>query len=356
MTESSKIHPAIIVNNIKNFIPNTLEMETGQYSFWSGLFKNHCRAYEVLDHIIPTTTDNSSSTTPPTPPPARIASWARLDAIVLQWIYGTISLDLLCTVYKDDSTAQQAWDRLKGVFHDNRNSCAVHLQHQFANIRIDNFPDSSAYCQELKIIADQLGNIGAAIEEDRLVLQLVTGLNDSYLSLKSIISHQEKLPSFYEARSMLILEESHKQQLATQAASNAATTLVSSTTPSNFPPAGRGRNQGTPSFNGGFSNIQQQWAYGPWAWSNANWAIPPCPFPTTPWTRPQLSNGQPGILGPRPSANYANSVVSQPTDLESAMHTMTLNPPDENWYLDIGATSHMTNNQGISEGDPNNVV
>ncbi|XP_071704236.1 uncharacterized protein [Rutidosis leptorrhynchoides] len=211
MADSSKIHPAITINNIKNFIPITLEMEKSQYFF--------C--------------DDSFSTTPP---PARTASWERLDDIILQWIYGTISLDLLRTICKDDSTAQQAWDRLKGIFHDNRNSRAVHLQNKFANTSIDQFPDASTYCQELKILAIQLGNVGPAIEEDRLVLQLVTGLNESYASLESIISHREKLPSFYEARSMLILEESQKQQSATQAASHASTTLVSSTTSSNQTP------------------------------------------------------------------------------------------------------------------------
>ncbi|XP_071705335.1 uncharacterized protein [Rutidosis leptorrhynchoides] len=206
MYDTHKIHPAITVNNIKNFIPITLEMEKSQYSFWSGLFQIHCRAYEVLDHIVPNTTDSSSSTTTQTTTQTQTASWERLDAIVLQWIYGTISHDLLRTIFKPDATAQQAWDRLKGIFHDNKNSRAVHLQHQFANTRIDNFPDASSYCQELKILADQLGNVGPAIEEDRLVLQLVTGLNDSYASLRSIITHREKLPSFYEARSMLILE------------------------------------------------------------------------------------------------------------------------------------------------------
>ncbi|XP_071726538.1 uncharacterized protein [Rutidosis leptorrhynchoides] len=166
MSDSSKIHLAVTVNNIKNFIPITLEMEKSQYSFWSGLFKNHCRAYEVLEHIIPATSDDSSSTTPPTPPPTRNASWGRLDAIVLQWIYGTISLDLLRTVYKEDSTAQKAWDRLKGIFQDNKNSRAVHLQHQFVNTRLKNFPDASTYCQELKILANQIGTVGPAIEED----------------------------------------------------------------------------------------------------------------------------------------------------------------------------------------------
>ncbi|XP_071714844.1 uncharacterized protein [Rutidosis leptorrhynchoides] len=177
MTETNKIHPAITVNNIKNFIPITLEMEKSQYSFWSGLFQIHCRAYEVLDHIIPAPADSSSSTTtPPTPPPASNPSWERLDAIVLQWIYGTISHDLLRTIFKPDATAPTSLGSIKGHFQDNKNSRAVHLQHQFANTRIDNFPDASSYCQELKNLADQLGNVGAAIEEDRLVLQSLTNI------------------------------------------------------------------------------------------------------------------------------------------------------------------------------------
>ena len=28
------------------------------------------------------------------------------------------------------------------------------------------------------------------------------------------------------------------------------------------------------------------------------------------------------------------------------MHTMTLNPPDDNWYMDTGASSHMTTSPG----------
>ncbi|XP_071695854.1 uncharacterized protein [Rutidosis leptorrhynchoides] len=200
MSDTSKIHRTITVNNIKNFIPITLTMEKSQYEFWAGLFEIHCRAYEVLDHIIQTTDDSSSTiSSSDTPSVTRPANWDRLDAIVLQWIYGTISHDLLCTVFKPNSTARQAWERLKGIFHDNKDSRAVHLSHQFANTRIDDFPDASSYCQELKIIADQLGNVGLAIEEERLVLQLITGLNDNYSSLQSIISHHEKLPSFYEA-------------------------------------------------------------------------------------------------------------------------------------------------------------
>ncbi|XP_071715068.1 uncharacterized protein [Rutidosis leptorrhynchoides] len=208
-------------------------MKESQYEFWAGLFEIHCCAYEVLDHIIPNTDDSSTSTIT-TPPPTRPANWDRLDAIVLQWIYGTISQDLLRTIFKPQSTAQQAWEWLKSMFHDNRNSRAVHLQHQFMNTHLENFPDASTYCQELKIIIDQLG------------------LSDSSASLRSIISHREKLPSFYEARSMLILEESQNQQLTTQSASSSTTTLAALNPPPATPsPHRKFNNWGRGSHRGG---------------------------------------------------------------------------------------------------------
>ena len=35
-----------------------------------------------------------------------------------------------------------------------------------------------------------------------------------------------------------------------------------------------------------------------------------------------------------------------PTDIQDTMHTLSLSPLDKQWYMDIGATSHMTANKG----------
>ncbi|XP_071705054.1 uncharacterized protein [Rutidosis leptorrhynchoides] len=174
MAANSQIHPATTVNNIRNFIPIVLEMENGLYESWAELFKIYCRAFSDIDHIIPESTDasvtasSSDITNPPTPP--NPALWDRLDAIVLQWIYGTISKNMFRTVMKTNSTAQQAWDRLKNLFHDNCNSYHVYLLHKFHNTKLDNFSNFSDYCEELKVISDQLSNVGPTIEEDHLVL------------------------------------------------------------------------------------------------------------------------------------------------------------------------------------------
>ncbi|XP_021974480.1 uncharacterized protein LOC110869544 [Helianthus annuus] len=131
----SKIHLTVSVSNIKNLIPVTLEMERGQYGSWCELFENHCRACMVIDHLSPKTAAQTTSTKDADKAPAKAAtddSWDRLDAIVLQWIYSTISSDLLHTILKPDNIAHEAWTTLQGIFKDNKSSRAIHLMHKFS--------------------------------------------------------------------------------------------------------------------------------------------------------------------------------------------------------------------------------
>nr|GMD95755.1 retrovirus-related Pol polyprotein from transposon TNT 1-94 [Ipomoea batatas] len=69
---------------------------------------------------------NSSSSLKGTDPEL----WSRVDAIVLQWIYGTISEDLH-TIIERDSTAELAWNMLEDIFLDNKNSRALYLEQEF---------------------------------------------------------------------------------------------------------------------------------------------------------------------------------------------------------------------------------
>nr|GEW40943.1 hypothetical protein [Tanacetum cinerariifolium] len=357
-------HPALTITNIKNLIPITFEMEKSQYYSWAELFKIHCRAYEVIDHIIPKPAASSSTKkdketsiiiTPET--------WSRLDSIV-QWIYNTISNDLLHTILAPDSIAQQAWDRLKSIFHDNKHSRALYLEQQFTNLRLDSFSNISAYYQELKVLADQLSNAGSPVSNDRLVLQLVAGLNESYDSVASHLQHTDPLLQFYEARSRLILEETRKQKQAATNATTVRSALLTTTSVNNSKSNQSGsshHSRNTPGY-GSFININNTRGvvvvvtpmFEVVVDVVESWTPPPCLYPTSNWVWPTTQNGQAGILGPRSqqahTTTYSPTVASTmgyaPTDIDTTMHTMMLNHPDENWYLDTGATSHITTSPG----------
>ncbi|XP_071718009.1 uncharacterized protein [Rutidosis leptorrhynchoides] len=361
-----KYHPAFTVSDIKNYISITLELDKSQYTRWAELFKITCTAFDVIDHIITPTESSESATVTSDKSNTSNVSWFRLDAVVLNWMYGTVSLEVLNTIFEAGSTAAKTWLRIQNLFQDNKSSRALYLQRQFTNIKLDNFPNVSAYCQELKSIADQLENVDEKLSDPRIVLQLIAGLNDNYDTIGSQMAHITPLPLFYQARSMLLLEETRKQKQPLSPSTPADAALISTTgnSSSNKSPVsanqpypgnnyrGRGSNwcnsyRGRNSNTRGrglvyYPNSSPTWnTQPPWNWQQAPWNYsPPCPYPTFSWARP--NSAQPSLLGPRPAqAHSVSSDTFCPTDIESAMHTMTLHPPEDTWYMDTGATSHM---------------
>ncbi|MCI32860.1 hypothetical protein A2U01_0054074, partial [Trifolium medium] len=120
---------------------------------------------------------------------------------------------------------------------------------------------------------------------------------------------------------------------------------------------GRGGRNGGSTFSGGGGrmpfyggggrgpNQWQQWNQQWNPWNNwAPWNVPPCPYPTSQWNGPNNSTKaqQNGVLGPGPQQAVFNVNTPSPTDIENAIHTLNLAQPDPSWYMDTGATSHMT--------------
>lgn len=251
-----------------------------------------------------------------------------LDATVLQWIYATISHDLLHTILEPDATAMDAWNRLREIFQDNKNSRAVSLEQEFSNTKMEDFPTASAFCQRLKELSDQLKNVGAPVTNNRLVLQLVSGLTASYNGVATLIRQSDPLPPFYQARSMLTLEEAGFAKQATVAAGTALVACEYSASPSpsdvsrpshgsaqkqNQNKRNGGKNRGghrggghggggrpgggsgggsRPSAGGGRSGQQpyKQWQQpsGGWQWPWMPWTLPPCPYPFSTWPKQSL--------------------------------------------------------------------
>lgn len=60
-------------------------------------------------------------------------------------------------------------------------------------------------------------------------------------------------------------------------------------------------------------------------------------------SRPQQQH--PSVLEQRPQRAYF--ATTTPTNIEAAMHTLGLTPPTPTWYMDTGATSHMTSSPSM---------
>lgn len=121
MSETTKFHPALAITNVKSLISITLDMESGQYHSWAALFKVQARIHDVLEQIIPSTEAEEKEAYEKSKA-ADLPLWNRLDVVVLQWIYATISQDVLNSILIDDDSTEHAWQSIADLFHDNKHS------------------------------------------------------------------------------------------------------------------------------------------------------------------------------------------------------------------------------------------
>lgn len=145
--DSKQIHPALTVSNIKTHIPLLLEKDSPHFNTWKTLFQVHCQAYEVADHLLPRPAP-APAPLPSDPAAAALAEaqaatadqlWNRVDALVKQWIYATVSQPLLRIIIQPAQTAHDAWLAVEREFNDNQNTRAIFLGQEFANLSLEKF-------------------------------------------------------------------------------------------------------------------------------------------------------------------------------------------------------------------------
>ncbi|XP_066374936.1 uncharacterized protein [Miscanthus floridulus] len=184
------------VQNIRSLVPVVLDPESPSYARWRDLVLLILRRYALDDHVL---TDAL--------PAARTPSWLRLDSIVLSWILGTISLDLHDLVRSTpESTARRAWLALEGQFLGNAEARALRLDASFRTF-VQGDLSVGEYCRKMKTMADSLGDLGWAVEDRILVLNVLRGLNERYSHLRTWITRQWPFPTFLQVRDDLVMEE-----------------------------------------------------------------------------------------------------------------------------------------------------
>jgi hypothetical protein len=70
--------------------------------------------------------------------PSMDATWLRLDAMVLRWLYGSITSDIVDLIMPTSTsadapvaTAYTVWVAVHGLFNDNKKTCEVYLAEEF---------------------------------------------------------------------------------------------------------------------------------------------------------------------------------------------------------------------------------
>ncbi|XP_037495732.1 uncharacterized protein LOC105643143, partial [Jatropha curcas] len=202
-----------------------------------------------------------------------------------------------------------------------------------------------------------LADVDAPVTNGRLVLRLTGSLPEAYGGMVDFIQNQEPLPSFESCHSRLKMVErtikarharenggsgSRSGGAAMVAAHSSMMSDSSASNKRNNNNKGRGNSK-----NNGKKKAQQNYngagASQPTHSRHINQTVAASPRPNPAAQRP-TSPGS-GLLGPRPQvfnvvAPSASSFTT--TNIEAAMHALSFSQPDGNYYMDTGATSHMT--------------
>nr|CAE02545.1 OSJNBb0069N01.7 [Oryza sativa Japonica Group] len=110
---------AVAVLNVKALVPLTLNLAAANHSRWHGLFLVILGKYALTDHV---TSDV---------PLLDQADWTQMKCVVLAWLYGIISQDLLQEVMSPTASARMVWRDLEFQFLSNRELHAVNLSAEF---------------------------------------------------------------------------------------------------------------------------------------------------------------------------------------------------------------------------------
>ncbi|KAF5820702.1 hypothetical protein HanXRQr2_Chr01g0005151 [Helianthus annuus] len=159
--KTQSLHPAYTVTNIQSKI-RTLDGTNVTYSQWIRLFRLHAVAYKVSHHI--------DGTPPPASTSADHDAWKEIDALVLQWIFSTISDDILKRVMDGTvASAQAAWSKLEKIYLSNKKARAAALETKFCNLTLSACASVEDYCQRLTDLANQLADVDVSVTKSRTV-------------------------------------------------------------------------------------------------------------------------------------------------------------------------------------------
>ena len=385
--------------NIKSHVPTILDMVNPNYPEWRCFFDSVVGKFGLHSHLAaaPTAADRADP------------DWVMIDQCLVNWMYNTISRDVLRIVRVPGATAFTIWAAIVDLFRDHQMHRAVYLEAEYRSLYQGDL-NITDYTAKLKELSDALRDLGHTVSEPSQVLNMLRGLNGKYRHTISAITSKQPPHTFLSARSFLLLEELYEQQHGKMAAHHAMVAQGShrpaSGTPSSGgpppggsqsgdpppPSGGYGNNNGNRNNSGGNRNRRRRdrgngQSSGATPANAANTRSPRPNFPNTPWA----ANFNPwqgmvqawpmpfrapatGVLGPRPGTpnqqalvagaptpaqygappsgpyiGYPGATTYEPNALLAALASAGV-PPAGNgtsdWFLDTGASSHMASAPG----------
>ncbi|KAM6585304.1 hypothetical protein CsatB_012306 [Cannabis sativa] len=312
-----------------------LRLDRSNYFFWRSQVLPAIRAHDLEDILLRRTPrpaqripESEGSTNLVRNPD--FTRWMRLDQFLISWLLSSISESMIGHVVNCESSAE-IWTTLEQLFNTRSKARMIHLMSMLQNTKKGSMTIDE-YMLKMKGFVDSLRAAGNPVSEDQLILYILAGVGSEYESVVVNLTSRDHL-SLQEVQYML---QNHEMRLEI----NASTPVLDLTNPmanlAQFKkpgqsgnnsngrppqPPNRGRGRGNYSNRGRGSN------------NNSRVICQLCGRPGHTvikcYRRFDIS-----YSGPEENS----SIESQPQAYIASPSTVQ----DGAWYMDSGATNHMT--------------
>ncbi|KAJ3701119.1 hypothetical protein LUZ61_004824 [Rhynchospora tenuis] len=131
--------------------------------------------------------------------------WQQQDQLILAWLFSSLSQQVLAQVVNCQTSAE-LW-RCLNTFHTSQSVAKVlDLRLQLQTIKRGG-ASCSQFLQQIQGIADRLRSIGSDVPDHDLVLYTLQGLGTEFETFVTAVSMRENCPSMSELTSMILAQE-----------------------------------------------------------------------------------------------------------------------------------------------------
>ncbi|RVW60941.1 Retrovirus-related Pol polyprotein from transposon RE1 [Vitis vinifera] len=302
--------------------PTQSSSSSGSIGFGQSSTMASIPSYQMLNHTLPDFIDGTSiclekDLSPGVINPASVA-WRRQDQTILCWIYSSLTPGIMAQII-GHNTSHSAWNALESIFSSSSRARIMQLRLKLQSTKKGSM-SMIDYIMKIKGAADNLAAIGEPVSEQDQVMNLLGGLGSDYNVVVTAINIRDDKISLEAIHSMLLAFEHRLEQQSSieQMSANYASS-------SNNRGGGRKFNGGRGQ---GYSPNNNNYTYrghGRGVEMDKVFDI-------------FFQGGQTTISHSLNNGNQNNI----PVMVASASYS----PADESWYLDSGASHHLTQNLG----------
>ncbi|XP_057803046.1 uncharacterized protein LOC131018337 [Salvia miltiorrhiza] len=171
--------------NLPHF-PQILKLDRTNYAFWRAQALSAIRAHGFHEFIDPMAQAPpllpSSSTSPPN------SAWLRRDQYLLSWMLSSVTESMLGHVVRC-SSSREFWSVLERLFMSQSKARIMQLRLLLQTTK-KGAMSVEEFFLKMRSYADQLSAVGQIINDDELIMYILSGLGPEYEALVVNIMHR----------------------------------------------------------------------------------------------------------------------------------------------------------------------